>query len=374
MEGTTTTLHSLDILKALPVGQKVPSPSTDKKKYDDLVLRMLPFRSDALLTSGTEVYDRLRSSSKNEIMVMFYGPSGSGKTFHSQNLMKKLVAEGYTLVSAEFLYGKMTLPDTLDIKTDKLSIQNPVLNAQSNDIKKKLQLLNANLNDITKQLKQLKYIKVTPNNLESSRCATFYTFTNAEGKKIIVMDAPGSESPEEIGQQMTSDVSVRTLIREIESLPSSDSYLEDIIPTLKIGLEGIRARKEALGYKWRKIERATDGRKVNNPRLAKELLEKSNSGEELNFTPTEWAGFKETLNDNSYVEAGRRQFFKPIGEPSVIASNAFDDYVSELKKEGYFINVLIGEMSRINRLHDTRFTVAASDSFALKGCTNQGQI
>ena len=66
-----------------------------------------------------------------------------------------------------------------------------------------------------------------------------------------------------------------------------------------------------------------------------------------------------------------KEFFKPDAddEPNMYRAA----YIKTLKSEGWFINVIIGELSRLVRKADPSFTVEKNRNFAYLNCATQSE-
>lgn len=288
----------------------------------------------------TPHFASILSADKIDQMMLFYGPSGSGKTFCLKFFLEQAIEKGFKLSDLKALKGEVTKAenDKIQIRQKIYQLNVPDLDNKTNSMRKDMarnfavaarstlsetkktkpdeldaeyqktydEIVNEKIPYlsayVTYELVAKGCISQSPNNPESSRCATFYFFTKGSNR-IVFMDAPGSELPQQIVDQFygTNEKGKPNIL--VEKLMTSSDFEED----------------------WQEYPRAR--------------------------TP-----FTKLVNrlkpyDAIYKEAGK--LIDPIERQVSVHKLAVNgdaderhDYVRRLVRQGRYINLLIGEMTR----------------------------
>ena len=91
---------------------------------------------------------------------------------------------------------------------------------------------------VRNRLAYMQWVKVTPNNMESSRCLTLYIWKHENGGEIRVLDAPGSETPSAIQTALTPYISDK---KREEVNRKFEKYKDDYINKTVKAMGGLSA-------------------------------------------------------------------------------------------------------------------------------------
>lgn len=248
--------------------------------------------------------------------LLFYGPSGSGKTYIARDVIRVLLNDGYKLMSVKALMGEVIVDAEKEIQIRQRVYDFPSILKETKAEKI--------MSETEIALMKRGCVAQTPNNVVSSRCATFYAFEKEALPTITIMDAPGSENPQQIIDQFFHKINGK-------------------YPTVDFIMDQGDVPDEQLKF-------STDANKIWTTAV-EEIVDDKRKLNRLEM-------YKEVLGDKYFTETATALTSKEIGETENkleelgIPAKAEDlrrlrvRYVQRLIRQGRYINLLIGEMAR----------------------------